>query len=182
MNFQSLWYKTKLPDYVVDGFIEESKTYGVETATIKDNVLNLETRNSKTCWISQSHWIAGFCHHYVQLANQYNYGYELVKTPDRPLQYTVYDEGEHYNGHVDTIDEVQSGLIRKLSFTIQLSSPEEYSGGELQFLDDGNHTFFAPKEKGTIIIFDSRMRHRVRKVKSGTRKSIVGWVEGPRWK
>ena len=38
------------------------------------------------------------------------------------------------------------------------------------------------KEKGTIIIFDSRMRHRVRKVKSGTRKSIVGWVEGPRWK
>jgi len=94
----------------------------------------------------------------------------------------VYDEGEHYNWHVDTIDEVQSGLIRKLSFTIQLSSPEEYSGGELQFLDDGNHTFFAPKEKGTIIIFDSRMRHRVRKVKSGTRKSIVGWVEGPRWK
>ena len=41
MNFQSLWYKTKLPDYVVDGFVEESKTYGVETSTIKDNVLNL---------------------------------------------------------------------------------------------------------------------------------------------
>ena len=40
----------------------------------------------------------------------------------------------------------------------------------------------APKQRGTMIVFDSRVRHRVRKIKSGTRKSIVGWVVGPRWK
>ena len=66
--------------------------------------------------------------------------------------------------------------------TVQLSSPEEYSGGEFQLLTDDNESFFAPKEKGTVIIFDSRLRHRVRKVNSGRRKSLVGWAYGPRWK
>ena len=42
--------------------------------------------------------------------------------------------------------------------------------------------YFAPKQKGTLIVFDSRTKHRVRTVKTGLRKSIVGWVVGPRWK
>ena len=42
--------------------------------------------------------------------------------------------------------------------------------------------FYNPKQKGIIAFFDSRTPHRVRKVKSGMRKSLVGWVVGPRWK
>jgi len=182
MGFQTLWYKTQIPKSVIDSFVDETNTFETSQANIKDNVLETETRSSNICWVSPSHWMAGFCNHYIQQANQFNFKYDLVKTPDRPLQYTVYNEGEHYNWHVDTIDEIETDLIRKLSFTIQLSDPEDYSGGELQFLDDGNHTFFAPKERGTIIIFDSRLRHRVRKVKSGSRKSVVGWIEGPAWR
>ena len=33
-----------------------------------------------------------------------------------------------------------------------------------------------------MILFDSRTQHRVLKVKSGVRKSIVGWTVGPRWR
>ena len=33
-----------------------------------------------------------------------------------------------------------------------------------------------------MILFDSRTKHRVLKVTKGTRRSIVGWVVGPRWK
>lgn len=184
MTFQALWYKTELPKTVIDSFVEESVHFDslISQAAIKDNVLGLKTRDSKICWVSQNHWIAGFCNHYVRLANETNFHYDLKTTPDRPLQYTSYSEGEFYNWHVDTINEVEDGLIRKLSFTIQLSDPEDYSGGELQFLDDGNHSFFAPKKRGTVIIFDSRLRHRVKKVRSGCRKSLVGWVEGPAWK
>jgi PKHD-type hydroxylase len=39
-----------------------------------------------------------------------------------------------------------------------------------------------PKQKGTIAFFDSRTPHRVKKVKSGVRKSLVGWVIGPRFR
>ena len=77
---------------------------------------------------------------------------------------------------------MQGEYVRKLSFSLQLSDPEDYTGGEVQFMDNGRKTYFAPKQRGTLIMFDSRTPHRVRKVKSGMRKSLVGWVVGPRWR
>ena len=61
---------------------------------------------------------------------------------------------------------------------MQLSSPDEYEGGEMQFMINQN-IITAPKEKGTAIIFPSFALHRVTKVTSGSRKSIVGWIAGP---
>ena len=49
-------------------------------------------------------------------------------------------------------------------------------------IDESNKNYIAPRQKGSLIIFDSRTKHRVCKVRSGVRKSIVGWVVGPRWK
>ena len=114
-----------------------------------------------------------------------------------------YKKGEYYNWHVD--DEIDRCLIndkllssadnhgesiailngeymRKLSFTIQLSDPEDYEGGELEFECGNSDPFSGPNKKGTIIVFDSRVKHRVCEVKSGVRRSLVGWVVGPRWK
>ena len=42
--------------------------------------------------------------------------------------------------------------------------------------------FTAPKNRGCMIVFDSRTIHRVTNIESGIRKSLVGWVLGPRWK
>ena len=179
MTFDAIWYKTTLPKTVINSFLEETEFFESQTASLKEHV-DLEVRDSKIAWISSNHWIAGFCYHYVLQANESNFGYDIKPFGDRYLQYTSYSEGEHYNWHVDTIKKEDS--IRKLSFSLQLSDPEDYSGGELQFIDEGDKLFFAPKDRGTIIIFDSRIKHRVMKVRSGCRKSLVGWVEGPRWK
>ena len=46
-------------------------------------------------------------------------------------------------------------------------------------MKEGN-VIFAPRKRGTVVLFDSRTQHRVLKVTKGTRKSIVGWVVGPR--
>jgi|TARA_B100000035_G_scaffold227080_1_gene195436 PKHD-type hydroxylase len=179
MTFDAIWFKTTLPKVVIDSFLKESELFDNQTASLKEDV-DLEVRDSKIAWVSSNHWIAGFCYHYVLQANESNFGYDIKPFGDRYLQYTSYSEGEHYNWHVDTIKKEDS--IRKLSFSLQLSDPEDYSGGELQFIDEGDKLFFAPKDRGTIIIFDSRIKHRVMKVRSGCRKSLVGWVEGPKWK
>ena len=182
MNYQTVWCKTDLPKSVIDSFVEEYEHKNLEAANLKNKVSNPDTRNSKICWIENSHWIAGFCYHYILQANLGNFNYDLEGFNDKYLQYTTYSEGEYYKWHIDTINDSHLSSIRKLSFTVQLSDPEDYTGGELQFLDDSDNLFFAPKERGTIIIFDSRTKHRVRRVTSGCRKSLVGWVEGPRWK
>jgi len=182
MSFEALWYKTNLPKNVIDEFVKETNIYDTELqpGTLKNDATDLSTRNSKIGWVNSSHWIAGFCYHYILQANECNFNYDIKSFGDKFLQYTSYSTGEYYDWHVDTIR--NSDSIRKLSFTLQLSDPEDYSGGELQFLDEGDQLFFAPKERGTIIVFESKLKHRVRKVRSGCRKSLVGWVEGPRWR
>jgi len=92
------------------------------------------------------------------------------------LQLTRYSEGDFFDWHLDFgAGEISS---RKISMTIQLSDPDEYEGGDLQFMINQN-VVNAPREKGTIIIFPSFIMHRVTPITKGTRQSIVGWVAGP---
>lgn len=203
MAFQLMWYETKLPEGVVDLMVSDLQNFDSDLelgklGTNKNGGVNLDRRNNQATFIPGSHWIAGFCHHYISMANQNNFMYDIENFGHNVLQYSAYGPGEYYDWHVDTsiadnhsnegrsAEENfiinQTEKVRKLSISVQLSSPEEYSGGEFQLLTDDNDSYFAPKERGTIIIFDSRMRHRVRKVNSGCRKSLVGWVVGPRWR
>jgi len=119
------------------------------------------------------------------------------------MQYTRYEAGQFYGWHNDAglatqykpvgVGNRVEGLaqdymneklemVRKLSFAMQLSDPDDYEGGNVQLLDEAGQSYMAPRKRGTIMLFDSRTQHRVLKVTKGTRKSIVGWTVGPRWK
>ena len=92
---------------------------------------------------------------------------------------TVANMSEHL--YEDCIN-LEQETVRKLSFIVQLSDPDEYEGGNVQFLGADKKSYFAPRKRGSVIVFDSRTPHRVCKVTKGTRKSLVGWVVGPRWR
>ena len=79
-----------------------------------------------------------------------------------------------------------------------MSDPEEYEGGNFQWLEptellngmgkglgmrlDMNHAVrtvpFSGKAKGTCIIFPSFTYHQVTPVTHGTREALVGWFAG----
>ena len=66
---------------------------------------------------------------------------------------------------------------------IQLSDPSEYQGG--QFLLANEHEQPDPKaltQRGTVLCFPSPVQHTVKPVTSGVRKSLVAWIEGPKFK
>ena len=96
------------------------------------------------------------------------------------FQLIKYDIGGNYNWHCDYGIAPKRGLSRKLSMSIQLTPPEEYHGGELQVVDYGNHTLMIPGDLGTVIVFDSKLPHKVWPVVWGQRISLVGWANGPR--
>jgi len=185
---QSVWYYTKLPDDIIKSIEEDVKKYNLEThdATVGNlhdvGEIVKERRDSSVCFIPEFNWLVGFCYHYILHANASNFNYELHGFDQNQMQYTEYGPGQFYNWHSDEDRSLYKEEVRKLSFTLQLSDPDEYEGGEFQILNWQDRLYRAPKEKGTIIIFDSLSRHRVTKVKSGMRKSLVGWVKGPRWK
>ncbi len=69
---------------------------------------------------------------------------------------------------------------RKLSICIQLSNPDDYTGGEFEFKTLENPTGY--KTQGSILVFPSYNEHQITEITSGTRYSLVGWMEGPRWR
>ena len=66
-------------------------------------------------------------------------------------------------------------IRRKLSMTVQLSPPEEYDGGELEFMIPA---LSADKSIGSLCVFPSWMLHRVRPITRGHRWSLVSWICG----
>jgi PKHD-type hydroxylase len=110
---------------------------------------------------------------------QTNFRYfNLELTAMESLQHTTYNAPtDTYGPHVDITN--ISPLHRKLSFTVQLSDPSEYEGGDLMLYDYGLDVKPAPKTKGSVVIFYSHILHEVTPVTSGTRKALVGWFSGP---
>ena len=194
-----------MPSEIVDILAKDVQKFDKESqeSLIQGNVKDKSIRNSKNSWISTDNWISGWLWYYISKTNRENFCYDLTDIDGGSVQYTQYGPGQFYNWHSDAdLDSfyqpqlrvggntnmredqtiLQGEYVRKLSFVLQLSDPTDYRGGELQFMDNRGGTFFAPKQKGTIILFDSRVKHRVRKVREGLRRSLVGWVVGPRWK
>jgi PKHD-type hydroxylase len=95
------------------------------------------------------------------------------------IQFTRYDSPTGYYGM--HIDKLLHSEIRKLSLTIQLSSPDDYEGGELALQHSKDPTVMS-KEQGKMIIFPSYMLHEVRPVTKGTRYSLVAWITGKPFK
>jgi PKHD-type hydroxylase len=106
-----------------------------------------------------------------------------------PLQYSVYREGHFIEWHHDTLsappDPSRSGPppVRKLSFSLQLSDPDTYEGGDFQIRGEDGHVDEAlwrtMRQKGSFLIFPGVIPHRVTSVTAGERRSLVGWVLGP---
>jgi PKHD-type hydroxylase len=94
------------------------------------------------------------------------------------LQYSVYPAGGHYKCHTDAALKGQNGDSRKLSFSVGLNDPDEYEGGELEIWTGGDNKITQLK-KFEMVLFPSWIPHQVHSVKTGTRKSLVGWIHGP---
>jgi hypothetical protein len=213
MAFQSYWYKTYLPQEIIDIIIKDLEKNTPEESFKESELINGEVnhkkRKSKNTWIETTNWLGGLLWYYIDKMNEENFRYDLKGIENDSIQYTKYEEGEYYGWHTDSaiselyvasstkrsiktesqqqnelveLMKINTECIRKLSFTVQLSDPDSYEGGDVQMIDESGSMYTVPREKGTIVVFDSRTRHRVCKVTKGTRRSLVGWCVGPRWR
>lgn len=84
-----------------------------------------------------------------------------------------YEPGMAYGRHVD--DALMGGLRTDVSFTLFLSDPDTYEGGELVIEDsEGENAVRLPA--GSLYLYPSTTLHRVEPVRSGVRLAAVGWV------
>jgi PKHD-type hydroxylase len=170
---------------------EESYTVG------KDGVsdLNNPARKSTVAWGNpnpENQWIFD---RLLFVADQLNRRfYEFDLNGFESFQYTIYEgkEGEEpgkYDYHMDTVlgldKPIEMAETRKLSLSLILSDPDDYEGGDFYIQTgspDPEKLIKMEQKKGRVLAFPSFMIHGVAPVTKGTRRSIVVWVDGPKFK
>lgn len=103
----------------------------------------------------------------------------LVQSAARPrafakLLLSRYEPGMSYGRHVDNA--LINGHRTDLSFTLFLSDPERYAGGELVLEDSSGERAWKP-DAGSLLLYPSTTLHRVAEVTGGERLAVVGWIE-----
>lgn len=95
------------------------------------------------------------------------------------LLFSRYGPGDAYGLHVDEPFMAAEGggrLRTDLSFTLFLSDPETYHGGELAVQgQDGVRE--AKPAAGTAVLYDTGWLHQVAPVTRGERLAAVGWIQ-----
>lgn len=106
--------------------------------------------------------------------------FRMAARPRRvmPVMFSRYTDAMEYGSHVDdAIMNGPDGPVRTdVSFTLFLSAPEEYEGGELVTdTTAGEETYKLPA--GSMVVYPSSTLHRVAPVTAGARLAAVGWAQ-----
>ena len=147
----------------------------VRSSSIKFHNLNVDNE-----WIFQKLLMG------CDIINQQFYNYDLYGF--NYFQYTQYNgQGSHYDYHSDMfygneINHWTETMPRKLSFSLILSDPKDYEGGEFEVMIGKQGQTKIPQARGRLLGFPSFIVHRVNPIITGQRKSLVFWALGPKFK
>ena len=187
-----LWSKTdhwfKQEDIArLRAIVPETKAATVADALTGQQVEDGELRQSRVSFIEPSadtYWLYERLGEAIKFHNQTYYNYDIAGI--ETVQFSEYPENAGFYGpHLDWgAGQIagQTNMCRKLSFTLQLSDPSTYDGGDFRICSGKNFDSEPLRQFGTLIVFPSWILHEVTPVTRGTRRSLVGWCIGPDFK
>jgi predicted 2-oxoglutarate/Fe(II)-dependent dioxygenase YbiX len=110
----------------------------------------------------------------VAEVNREVFGFRVVGLEDG-VRLSAYDAevGGRFGPHGDLS---VNRSLRKLTFSVLLSDPDAFEGGDLAFLTG---PLAEARVQGALALFPFFLMHQVTPVTSGRRVTIVGWAIGP---
>lgn len=183
-----MWAKA-LSDELCDKIITECEYYQPIEAQIGDVGSKVQDtyRKSIVRWVNKDDENSRFIHDllwkYGNIANRNAFGFNITSLYE--IQYTIYEGSNNgfYKMHHDTFWANNTTFDRKISLTVQLTDPKDYDGGEFMFDQEYQQPDAQQlKQRGTVLAFASPIKHHVKPVTRGTRKCLVAWIEGPKWR
>jgi PKHD-type hydroxylase len=105
-------------------------------------------------------------------------GHEVFALAVRPktltsIMFSAYEPSMRYGSHVD--DALMQDMRTDVSFTLFLSEPASYDGGEL-VIESTSGEDAVKLEAGSLVAYPSTTLHHVAEVTRGTRLAAVGWA------
>jgi hypothetical protein len=94
----------------------------------------------------------------------------------RNVGVSTHEPGTDLAWHTDATPIDQS---YRLSLAVMLTEASEYAGGRWQAMHDERPTAPPTVERGSVYVYPSTLLHRVTKIESGRRQSLIGFAHGP---
>jgi PKHD-type hydroxylase len=143
-------------------FADGRETAGFAARTVKNN-LQASGRSTETV---------------RKLVEERIRGHDVFAMAVRPkafasVMFSAYEPGMRYGSHVD--DALMQDLRTDVSFTLFLSDPESYDGGEL-VIESASGDDAVKLAPGSLVAYPSTALHHVAEVTRGRRLAAVGWV------
>lgn len=196
VTYSHVWWDNEFNEkelQEINSFCSSLNPQNATTINQTDLIEIEKIRKSKVSFFKKQNnnfWFFNKINEIIEKTNQDYYNFDLYGY--ETCQYTVYDSDfqGNYDWHLDIVigedfnDHMWSHSTRKLSLILLLSEPgKDFTGGEFQInLGKEENAIDIDMKKGMVIVFPSFIAHRVKPVLSGVRKSIVVWVEGPKFK
>ena len=168
--------RNALPHDLCDHLVVESFLYNTpETAKV--------TENTDVVFHPCKSDLGKFFKQNARTANkQANWFFNISKIES--IQILKYQSGNSYSRQVDLSVPTGKGYHqkqRKISCSLQLNEPNEYTGGELALLDirsKENDIHELHLNKGDLLLFPSFIPHSILPIGDGVRYSATAWIEG----
>ena len=126
-------------------------------ALVKSGKLAIPNEVDSDVVLMDDDWLYKTLHPYIHEANE-EAGWNFDWGFSESCQFRKYTEGDFSDWHYDS--------SRKLSVMINLSDDTEYEGGDLEI---ESKICKEIKPKGSIVVFPSFVKHRIKPVTFGTR-------------
>jgi PKHD-type hydroxylase len=168
-----------------------------ELVELNENLMRIRTPNPKdmpttgvikTAKVDQIPWkdakqYLGGLEEMTEDVNQLNFGFHIWKMTDYTgVNYNTYSaekEGQygwHHDGCLNEPYDIKLTVVANISTDV-------YVGGEFEmFLTNGPKHLQQLDIPGSVLVFPSFIRHRVKPVTEGTRKTISFWIRGPNFR
>ena len=183
---RNLWYRWEQPfdEEFIRRIHEFYDTLPTEIGGVGEgNAVDTNIRKTEQHWLNRSGNYDIF-DKFTELAieaNAANWGFDIVNIPSMQLGEYHSKYLGFYDWHADNNFFSDSFYDRKISLVLQLSDPSEYEGGNLLF--DGDEAPVPGRsDKGSVIAFPSYVTHTVTPVTKGVRRTLVTWIEGPKFR
>ena len=167
-----------------ESIIEQYKDLELGNGEAGEHPGNEKLRACQIHWVREHGILSRSLFQFLLEANDTKFRYSVFNYQrsvgsDVP-QFTKYNKGGFYDWHKDSVPTNPDRTDRKITLVANLSDPESYDGGDLEFFN-GPAKPDAPskRQQGSVICFDSRDWHRVCPVTRGVRYSLVLWLWGP---
>ena len=177
------FFLTQIPSIVSDIAAKEFEQLEPMDAKMNpdsEKQLDHAQRYTTVRGVDHWNWFGGILYQCGLEANT-KAGWNFYIDSQEQVQFATYEEGMHYNWHIDTFLLSGQPLDRKVTVICLMNDPSEFEGGELQINVDGK-ILEAQLKKGSVIVFPSFLLHRVTPVTKGVRKTAVMWLNGPAFK